>query len=216
MVGRIKYSWQDNTPEGNTFGDDIVLASVRNLTQSTDYTEQQIGVRADEEGYYNDVTFNFQDQLFTLYNTRNNFEGTQSEAQLETLSIRELDNVSMTSIVASLQQIKFDWLLVGSEYQITDMLYIRVENLTTSNLRKRWAFGGLAYRDALTATKTLISDSFGEVGDTLEVSYGWISEIGEYSPLLTETTIIQDKSLWIQGDGFDWIQGDGNKWLYEP
>ncbi len=216
MIGRIKHTWQDDTPLGNSFGDDQVFASVRNLTQSTDYPEAQIAVRADEVGYYLDVSFNFQDQLFTLYRTRNQFEGAQSEPQLETFVVRELDNVSMGLIQSSAQQIKFDWLLQGSEYQVTDMLYVRVENLTTTNLRRRWAYGSVADRDALTATITLMQGSFGEVGDTLEISYGWISEIGEYSPMLTQQTTIQDKAVWIQGAGFNWIQGDGNKWLYEP
>jgi hypothetical protein len=215
MYGLVKYNWNDNSPIGNTSPTDKIIASIRNITQSTDYQEDIIGIRSDEQGNYIDIAFNFQDILFTFYKTQNQNEGTQSEPSIQNFVVRELDNVSISLLEASPQQIKIDWLIVGTNHQLSDTIFLKVENTTTSNLRKRWAFGGLASRDAL-ATILNSLDSLGDEGDTLEVSIGWMSAIGEYSPEITQQISIQAKSLWIQGDGFEWIQGDGNKWFFEP
>jgi hypothetical protein len=216
MFGRIKLTWSDTSPIDNTSIEDEVLLKVSNETQAFLYPQKKIAQRGDELGFYKDITFNFLDSLFLFFNTRNLFEGFESDIQLSQLIFPKNENVSFSEILAYENTIKLTWTdNTGTGIALaTDKLYIKVRNITSNDNTKLFSQGNIAERQD---TAIVFNASIGTLGQTVEIKLGFVSENNAYSEEVTFTRVIASPPIdyWVQGDGLNWLQGDGNNWIYQ-
>lgn len=194
--GRIRYTWLFDSGAGT----DKVLASARNVTQSLDIPEQEIGVRADEVGYLEDVDFTLLNNLLCKYSTKSLFA--ISEENITTLTVDSIDNVVLNTNIITEDSFSLEWIdNTGGANNADDFIYVIVEN-TTQN--KKFAFSDNAQRQDTNYSQ---SASFGTVGDDVNITIGFVSQTGIYSETQTVSTTIQDLLYSLKYDGInDYLQ----------
>lgn len=182
-LGRIKYTWSDNSGVGGALGTDAFNARVTNLTQTLNFAKSELSTRNLELAYYENVDFTLSDKLQSVVN----FEGLEG-ASNEQAIIHEVDTVDNITLIDSNfndKQFTLSWSdNTGGVNNSDDILYILISN-TTANTR--FAFTNDVSRSSTFYKKEIV---LGTVGDTIEVNIGLVSQSGLYSTLQTINTTI--------------------------